>query len=88
MTQRLQVLFDDDELDEIRAQASRERMTVAEWVRQSLRAARGAAAAPDPVARIFAVREAAARYDFPVSDVASMNADIARGYTDEESSQS
>lgn len=79
MTQRLQVLFDDQELDEIRAHAAKERMTVAEWVRQSLRVARVAAAAPDPAARILAVREAS-RYDFPVSDVESMNADIARGY--------
>ena len=85
MTQRLQVLFDDDELDDIRAQAARERMTVAEWVRQTLRAARGAAAAPDPATRILAVREAAARYDFPVSDVDSMNADITRGYTGDHS---
>ena len=83
MTQRLQVLFDDTELDEIREQAARERLTVAEWVRQTLRAARARSAAPDPAARILAVREAAARYEFPVSDVESMNADIARGYADD-----
>ncbi len=81
MTQRLQVLFDDEELDDIRAQAASERVTVAEWVRQALRAARKAAAPPDAATRILAVRDAAARYAFPVDSVESMNADIARGYT-------
>ncbi len=33
MTQRLQVLLEDDEFAEIRRVAQRERMTVAEWVR-------------------------------------------------------
>ena len=40
MTQRLQVLLEDDEFAEIRRVAERQRMTVAEWVRQALRAAR------------------------------------------------
>ncbi len=80
MTQRLQVLFDDDELDEIRAFASRQRMTVAEWVRQALRAAREDASVTEPSRKLLAVREAAARYSFPVGDVRSINAEIARGY--------
>jgi hypothetical protein len=87
MTQRLQVLFDDSEFAEIRAHATRERMTVAEWVRQALRIARRAAAQPDVEQRVLAVREAAARYAFPVSDVKSMNAEIDRGYLGDRSNE-
>lgn len=43
MTRRLQVLLDEEELQEIQAVASAHRMTTAEWVRQALRSARGAA---------------------------------------------
>ncbi len=80
MTQRLQVLFDDEELDEIRRFAARQRMTVAEWVRQALRAAREGVAVTEPSRKLLAVREAAARYSFPVSDIETINAEIARGY--------
>lgn len=38
MTHRLQVLLDDSEFDDIRRVARRHHMTVAEWVRQALRA--------------------------------------------------
>ena len=41
MSERLQVLLDASELEEIRSVARRHRMTVAEWVRQALRAAKG-----------------------------------------------
>ncbi len=82
MTQRLQVLLDEDEFDEIRAHAVRERMTVAEWVRQVLRAARHQATVVEPARKLAVVREAAARYGFPTADVDTLNAEIARGYLD------
>ena len=82
MTQRLQVLLEEDEFDEIRAYAARERMTVAEWVRQVLRAARHHATVAEPARKLAVVREAAARYDFPTADVDTLNAEIARGYLD------
>lgn len=40
MTKRLQVLFEDDEYRALQRSAREERMTVAEWVRQTLRQAR------------------------------------------------
>ena len=40
MSKRLQVLLDEQEFDDIQDIARRNRMTVAEWVRQALRAAR------------------------------------------------
>ncbi len=40
MSKSLQVLLGEDELREIRRIARRNRTTVAEWVRQDLRAAR------------------------------------------------
>lgn len=80
MTQRLQVLLDKAEFDEIRAHAAQRRMTVAEWVRQAMRRAREAEAVATPSVRLLAVREAAARYEFPAPDIARMNDEIARGY--------
>lgn len=42
MSKSLRVVFEDEELEEIRRVARARRMTVAEWVRQSLRQAHGA----------------------------------------------
>jgi predicted nucleic acid-binding protein len=57
MTKRLQVLLEEEELREIRRTARRQRMTVAEWVRQALRRARrksGDRSSP----KLAAIREA------------------------------
>ena len=78
MTQRLQVLLDDEEFEEIRRVAERERMTVAEWVRQALQAARQTAAA-DPCRKLAVVREAA-RGAYPVGDLPSMLREIESGW--------
>ena len=40
MSKRLQVILDDREMKEIRSLARRRRMTVADWVRGALRAAK------------------------------------------------
>ena len=82
MTKRLQVLFEDDELREIQRLARRHRMTTAEWVRRSLRAARDADAGADTGQKLAAVR-AAAGYSFPTSDIDTMLAEIERGYVTE-----
>jgi hypothetical protein len=79
MTKRLQVLLDDDELREIQRIARRERLTTAEWVRQSLRRARSAEAGGDTVKKLDAVR-AAARHAFPTGELDELLADIERGY--------
>ena len=79
MTQRLQVLLEDDEFAEIRRVAQRERMTVAQWVRQALRAARQDAPASDPRRKLSVVREAA-QGGYPVGSLPSMLTEIESGY--------
>lgn len=79
MTQRLQVLLEEDEFDEIRRIARRHRMTVAEWVRQALRAARADEPYAEPARKLAVVREAAA-FEYPAGDIDEMLAEIERGY--------
>ena len=78
MTKRLQVLLDDAELREIRRVARSQRVTVAEWVRQSLRAARRAVPRGDALRKLATIR-AAAKHSFPAPDIEQMLAEIGRG---------
>ena len=82
MTKRLQVLLDEPEWREIQKVARAERMTVAEWVRQTLRSARRAVSTADVDVKLGAIRMAA-RHEFPTADVEQMNAEIAQGYLGE-----
>jgi hypothetical protein len=79
MTKRLQVLFEDDELRELQRLARQHRMTTAEWVRRSLRAARDAESGADVGQKLAAVRTAAA-HAFPTADIETMLDEIERGY--------
>ena len=79
MTKRLQVLFEDDELQELQRVARQHRMTTAEWVRRSLRAAREAESGADVGQKLAAVRQAASN-SFPTADIESMLDEIERGY--------
>lgn len=79
MSHRLQVLLDPTEFAEIRRIARRHHMTVAEWVRQALRAARRDEPVVDPRRKLAAVREAA-RHAYPTGDIDVMLAEIERGY--------
>ena len=79
MSKRLQVLFDHLELREIRRTAKAQRMTVAEWVRQTLRAARRRQSSGDVAPKLAAIR-AAAQHDYPTADIDQMNEEIERGY--------
>ena len=54
-------------------------MTVAEWVRQSLRAARQQRSSKDAHAKIVAIRSAL-RHAHPTADIEQMNDEIERGY--------
>jgi hypothetical protein len=81
MSKRLQVLLDEAELRDIRRSARRRRMTVAEWVRQALRAARRSEPRSDPGKKLQAVR-AAAEHSFPTADIDKMLREIERGYLD------
>jgi hypothetical protein len=79
MSKRLQVLIEDPEWREIQRAARAERMTVAEWVRQALRAARRVVSTTDVDRKLDAIRTAA-RHEFPTGDIDRMNEEIARGY--------
>jgi hypothetical protein len=81
VTKRLQVLLDDGELREIQRLARAQRLTVAEWVRQALRAARRRQPSGDLQKELSTIR-AAARHDFPTAEIEQMLAEIARGYED------
>ncbi len=79
MSKRLQVLLEEPELREIQRAARAQRMTVAEWVRQALRAARRGVPSRDPDRKLGAIR-AAARNSFPTADVEQMLEEIESGY--------
>ena len=82
MSERLQVILEAAELAEIRAVARRHRMTVAEWVRQALRAARKDEPAIDSQRKLKAVREAS-RESYPTADIGQLLTEIQMGYTTE-----
>jgi hypothetical protein len=79
MSQRLQVLLDEREFADLRRVARLHHMTVAEWVRQALRATRRAEPSVDPRHKLAAVREAV-RGAYPAPDVAQVLAEIEKGY--------
>lgn len=81
MSKRLQVLLDEPELREIQRAARSQRMTVAEWVRQALRAARRREPATGARKKMEVIR-AAARHSFPTADMEQMLAEIEGGYWD------
>ena len=74
MPKRLQVLLDEEEYLEIQGVARRQRVTVAEWVRQALRKARGDH--PGTVeAKLRAIADAS-RLQFPTADIEAMLREI------------
>jgi hypothetical protein len=70
--------MDESELREIRRAARRRQMTVSEWVRSALRAARRAEPGGEPGRRIADIR-AASRHAFPTADIDQMQAEIEQG---------
>lgn len=80
MSKRLQVLLDEQEFADIQEIAKRNRMTVAEWVRQALRAARRREPRQAVERKLDAVR-AAAQYDFPAGEIGQILEEIERGYS-------
>lgn len=79
MSKRLQVLLDEPEWREVQRAARAQRTTVAEWVRQALRAARRREPLGDATRKLAVVR-AAARHTYPTVDIDGMLAEIERGY--------
>jgi hypothetical protein len=79
MSKRLQVILDEEEMRAIQDIAKRHHTTVAEWVRQTLRAARRQEPRLEGERKLKAVREAV-RHKFPSSDIQQMLAEIESGY--------
>ena len=77
MSKRLQVLLDEEEYLEFQVVARRQRVTLAEWVRQALRKARDDH--PGTVeAKLRAIADAS-RHQFPTADIDVMLREIQRG---------
>ncbi|MCZ7589179.1 MAG: hypothetical protein M5U27_10075 [Gaiella sp.] len=81
MSKRLQVILSDDELREVRRAARRKRVTVSEWVRRALRAAREAESGLDTGDKLAAVRAATA-HSYPSGEIEQILAEIERGYVE------
>jgi len=80
MSQRLQVLLPDAEMSEIRRIAKQHNLTVGEWVRRALRAARSQEPGKDAATKLRVIRKAA-EYSFPApADIREMLEEIERGY--------
>jgi hypothetical protein len=81
MAKRLQVILQDPEYREIQRIARSRRMSLAEWVRQTLSQARRSETSGDVDKKIAAVRAAASLTLTPAVDIESMLAEIEQGYT-------
>jgi cytochrome P450 len=79
MSKRLQVLFEDSEMEELREAARRRRIPVSAWVRGALREARKREPQRGVESQLKAVR-AASRHEFPTAEIEQMLAEIERGY--------
>ncbi len=78
MSTRLQVVMSEAEAASLRQVARRAGLTVSEWARRALRAARDAEAGPSRTTRLDALDRALA-CNHPTSDIQEMLADIERG---------
>ncbi len=81
MSKRLQVLLADEEMSDIQLLAQRERLTVGEWVRRTLREARAQKSLKDPAVKLAAIRRAVEYSDgVPEVDIDQMLREIEQGY--------
>lgn len=78
MSKRLQVLLDDKEFRSLKAQAKRDEMTVAEWVRRALRAAKDHSPGRAAAEKRRALDEAM-RIHAPTGDIEDMLREIEAG---------
>jgi hypothetical protein len=79
VAKRLQVILKDPEYKEIQRLARSQHMSVAEWVRRALAAARHREPLGDVGKKLDVVR-AAARGEFPTADIDEMLREIESGY--------
>lgn len=78
MSTRLQIVMSEAEVASLRQVARRAGLTVSEWARRALRAARSAQAVPSPASKLEAL-ERALSCNYPTGDIDEMLADIERG---------
>ena len=79
MSARLQVLLSEQEMEDIRQAATSENLSVGEWVRQSLRAARQSKPNGSAATKLAIIRHAA-RLSYPTADIKQMLSEIDQGY--------
>jgi len=79
MAKRLQVILQDPEYREIQRAARARRMSLAEWVRQALEAARRKEPEGSITRKIEAIH-ASAQHQYPSGDIENMLAEIEAGY--------
>ncbi len=79
MAKRLQVILQDSEYRDIQRAARARHMSLAEWVRQALEAARRKEPDGNLTRKIEAIH-AAAQHEFPSGDIDNMLAEIEVGY--------
>ena len=79
MAKRLQVILQDPEYREVQRAARARRLSIAEWVRQALAAARNREPGGDFGKKLEVIR-AAARNSFPAPDIDTMLSEIEQGY--------
>jgi hypothetical protein len=77
MVKRLQVVLQDSEYREIQQMARSRHLSLAEWVRQALDLARRREPLGDTGKKLDVIR-AAARHDYPVSDIGGMLTEMDR----------
>ena len=78
MSPRLKIVISDAEVGSLRQVARRAGLTVSEWARRALRAARDAQAGPSPTSRLDAL-DRARGCNHPSGDIGEMLAEIERG---------
>jgi hypothetical protein len=81
VTKRLQVLLEESEIRDLQRVARAHQMTVAEWVRQTLRAARRREPLGQASGKLDVVRRAT-RHAFPTGEIDGMIREIEGGYLD------
>ena len=80
MSKRLQVLLDENEYKQIQKIASQKKLTVAEWVRQTLRAAQAREPHTEKNKKLQAIRKSI-EFTYPTADIQQMLSEIETGYT-------
>ncbi len=88
MRARLQIHLSHQEMEDIRILALRSRLTLGEWVRRSLREARGRTSLRDAGTKLKAVRRSvklSVTLSYPTADIGDMLREIESGYISQSS---